>query len=71
MENQVIDQATAAMRDSLTALEAEEARLSGELTTVKNQRRDVQKALESLTGDKPKRKRGRPRKNPAPEPVAA
>lgn len=71
MENQVIDQATAAMRDSLTALEAEETRLMGDLARIKDQRKSVAKALESLSDAKPRRRRGRPRKSETAEAVAA
>src|SRR4051794_35303262 len=69
MTDDVIDNATTAMRDSLAALEAKETRLTDELATLKEQRKALQKAVESLSGDKPRRRRGRPRKTP--EAVAA
>lgn len=66
-----IETATSSLRDAVTALEAEEARLAGELATVKTKRMAAAKALEALSGDKPKRRRGRPRKDAATEAVAA
>lgn len=66
---EVIDTAAQAIKDALTALEAEELRLTSELATVKTKVKDMRKAHETLTGSRPTRRRGRPRKNP--EPVAA
>lgn len=63
--------AVAALRDLVGTLEAEEARLTAELNTVKTQRAETAKTLAALSGEAPKRKRGRPRSKPAPEMVAA
>lgn len=67
-----IEVATASLRDAVGALEAEETRLKGELAKVTNQRQAAAKALEALSGEKPKRRRGRPRnEDRVAEPVAA
>lgn len=64
------DAATGALRDLVGTLEAREAELSAELATVQAQRKDAAKLLASLTGEAPKRRRGRP-KRAAVEAVAA
>jgi septal ring factor EnvC (AmiA/AmiB activator) len=56
-----IETATASLRDAVGALEAEESRLKAELAEVTNKRQAAAKALEALSGEKPKRRRGRPR----------
>lgn len=67
-----VDVAAASLKDAVTALEAEETRLATELATVKGQRMAAAKALEALSGEKPKRRRGRPRNaDRVAEPVAA
>ena len=60
--NEVVEAGTAALRDAVTALTAEETRLAGELATVKAKRQAVAKALAALEDTKPRRRRGRPRK---------
>jgi peptidoglycan hydrolase CwlO-like protein len=67
-----IETATASLRDAVGALEAEESRLKAELAEVTNKRQAAAKALEALSGEKPKRRRGRPRNaDRVPEAVAA
>jgi hypothetical protein len=63
---------TASLREVVTALEAEENRLAGELATVKAKRTAVSKALTALEDTTPAKRRGRPRKSAAKStPVAA
>lgn len=57
----VVEETTAKLRETVKALESEEARLRGELAKIAGQRKAVANALETLTGDKPRRRRGRPR----------
>jgi prefoldin subunit 5 len=59
------------LRDAVTALEAREAELQAELATVANQRKDAAKALQSLSGEAPRRRRGRPKGPAKPAAVAA
>lgn len=54
-----------ALRELVSTLEAEEMRLSAELATVAGQRKDAAKTLASLSGETPRRRRGRPRKTEA------
>lgn len=64
------DAAVAALRELVSTLEAEEARLSSELATVAAHRKDAAKTLATLDPDAvPRRRRGRPKR--APEVVAA
>lgn len=60
-----------ALRESLASYEADEARLSLELAAVKDRRKQAEKMIAAFTNAKPARRRGRPRKNAATEPVAA
>ena len=61
------------LRDAVTALEGREAELQAELAAVATQRKDAAKALASLSGETPRRRRGRPKGSakPKPAPVAA
>lgn len=61
VENDAITVATASLRDAVTALEAEEKRVSAELADVKSKLAATSKALEALSGERPRRRRGRPR----------
>lgn len=54
--------AVSSLKDAVGVLEAEEARLSRELSDVKGKRQAAAKALEALGGSTPRRRRGRPRK---------
>lgn len=58
---QTTENAAKALRESDAALQGRERELAAELTTVKAQRKAVTKALETLTGTKAPRRRGRPR----------
>jgi hypothetical protein len=55
--------ATDSLKSLVVTLEGEESRLSTELATVKAKRVAVAKALAALEDDKPKKRRGRPRKS--------
>lgn len=69
---EAVAKSTDSLRDVVTALEAEETRLSTELATVKAKRTAVAKALAALEDSTPKKRRGRPRKTVADAtPVAA
>lgn len=64
-DNHVAETVTSAsetLKAAVTALTAEEARLTTALATVKAQRQSFEKALQAATGEKPARRRGRPRK---------
>jgi hypothetical protein len=67
--------AVTGLKAAVTALEAEETRLAGELAAVQAKRKDAAKALQTLSGETPTRRRGRPRgsgaaKKPAATPAA-
>lgn len=69
---EAVAKSTDSLRDVVTALEAEETRLSTELATVKAKRTAVAKALAALEDSTPKKRRGRPRKTATDAtPVAA
>lgn len=57
--NEVITGAMSSAKDTVKALEAEEARLADELRTVRGQRKAATKFLEALTGNAPRRRRRR------------
>jgi chromosome segregation ATPase len=75
-----VAKSTAALKEALTTLEAEETRLSEELATVREKRKALSTAVAALdpSAAAPKRRRGRPpgsgtaKPKPAakPEPVA-
>lgn len=67
---QAVDASKVSLKEVVTALEAEEARLGAELATIKSKRVAVAKALAALEDTTPKKRRGRPRKDAA-APVAA
>lgn len=57
--NEVITGAVSSAKDTVKALEAEEARLRDELATVRGQRKAATKFLDALTGSAPRRRRRR------------
>lgn len=63
---EAVESSTIALRDAEATLVAEENRLASELATVKTKRMAVTKALAALSDDRPKRRRGRPRKADTP-----
>lgn len=63
---QAVDASKVSLKEVVTALEAEEARLGAELATIKSKRVAVAKALAALEDTTPKKRRGRPRKDAAP-----
>ena len=74
--NRSMETAVKGLREAVTALEAEEARLTAELATVTGQRKAAANALAALSGETPRRRRGRPKGSASkpsakPAPVAA
>lgn len=63
MSTDAMEAATQSLRDVVSALEAEENRLAGELAGVKAKRTAAAKALAALEDSTPKKRRGRPRKS--------
>ena len=57
-----VREATGKLRETVEALSAQENALATELATVKGKRQAVAKALAALEDDKPRKRRGRPRK---------
>lgn len=74
MPADTVDAATKALKEALTKLDAEKARLEGELAKVNTQHKALTTAVAALdpSAAPAKRRRGRPKKAATPvEPVAA
>jgi hypothetical protein len=62
--NNIVADTTAALRSSLQYLHARENRLATDLADIREKRVAAERALATFSGDAPKKRRGRPRKQP-------